>query len=50
MKKIILLGLIYLSITSLFSQGKSVDTEFRHYFDFKAGETVYLFGDKLIFR
>ena len=50
MKKIILLSITFIYLANLFAQEKSIDTEFRSYFDFKAGETVYLFGDKVNIR
>ncbi len=50
LKKILLLSLYSICFIGLFAQEKSIDTEIRNYFDFKEGETVYLFGDNVNIR
>lgn len=50
MKHLYLLLLLGLSSLTISAQEKSTRTEIRNYFDFKAGETAYLFGDKVNIR
>lgn len=50
MKKILLLSLCCICFTGLFAQEKSIDTEYRSYFEFKEGEKGYLFGDNVNVR
>lgn len=50
MKKVLLLSLCMIGFWGLLAQKKEKRTEIREYFDFKVGETVYLFGENVNVR
>lgn len=50
MRNIYLLLFCFLPTLTIFAQEKNNRTEIKNYFDFKAGETAYLFGDKVNIR